>query len=74
MSENLLALDRIFGQKQRATMAYRLQANGTTERMVQALTLATKLYVVLVDLKDWDVYAERLNISDQYDTRCCTRK
>ena len=38
-------INRIVGQKQRATMAYRPQANGTAERMVQTLTNALKMYV-----------------------------
>ena len=40
------AFNNIAGQKQRATMAYRPQANGTAERMVQTLTRAIKMYVV----------------------------
>ncbi|GMF56390.1 unnamed protein product [Phytophthora fragariaefolia] len=32
------SFNKIVGQKQRATMAYRPQANGTAERMVQTLT------------------------------------
>ncbi|KAG2762881.1 hypothetical protein PC129_g8999 [Phytophthora cactorum] len=40
MSGFFRAFNRIVGQKQRATMAYRPQANGTAERMVQSLTRA----------------------------------
>uniref|UniRef100_A0AAV1VK92 Integrase catalytic domain-containing protein n=1 Tax=Peronospora matthiolae TaxID=2874970 RepID=A0AAV1VK92_9STRA len=54
------AFSRIVGQKQRATMAYRPQANGTAERMVQTLTHSLKMYVAEVDQRDWDEYAERL--------------
>ncbi|POM80760.1 Hypothetical protein PHPALM_1364 [Phytophthora palmivora] len=38
-------------------MAYRPQANGTTERMVGTLTRAVKMYVEDVDQRDWDEYA-----------------
>ena len=51
------------GQKQKATMAYRPQANGTAERMVQTLTHALKMYVVEVNQSDWDEYAERLTFA-----------
>ncbi|KAE9212037.1 hypothetical protein PF002_g18361 [Phytophthora fragariae] len=56
---------RRFGASEviRATMAYRPQANGTAERMVQKLTRALKMYVSDVNQKDWDEYAERLTYS-----------
>ncbi|GMF19284.1 unnamed protein product [Phytophthora fragariaefolia] len=38
MSDFFRSFNKIVGQKQRATMAYRPQANGTAERMVQTLT------------------------------------
>ncbi|POM66377.1 LOW QUALITY PROTEIN: Hypothetical protein PHPALM_17772 [Phytophthora palmivora] len=44
-------------------MAYRPQANGTTERMVGTLTRAVKMYVEDIDQRDWDEYAERLNFA-----------
>jgi hypothetical protein len=44
-------------------MAYRPQANGTAERMVQTLTRALKMYVADVNQKDWDEYAERLTFA-----------
>ena len=53
------AFNRIIGQKQRATMAYRPQANETAERMVQTLTRALKMYVSDVNRQDWDEYAAR---------------
>ncbi|GMF33271.1 unnamed protein product [Phytophthora fragariaefolia] len=40
-------------------MAYRPQANGSAERMVQTLTRALKMYVSDVNQQDWDKYAER---------------
>ena len=51
-------LYKIAGLKQRATMAYNPQENGTAERMVQKLTRAIRMYVADVDQKIWDVYAE----------------
>ncbi|KAE8904900.1 hypothetical protein PF003_g10849 [Phytophthora fragariae] len=45
MSDFFRSFNKIVGQKQRATMAYRPQANGTAERMVQTLTRALKMYV-----------------------------
>ncbi|POM62667.1 reverse transcriptase [Phytophthora palmivora] len=44
-------------------MAYRPQANGTTERMVGTLTRAVKMYVEDVDQRDWDEYAERFTFA-----------
>ena len=63
MSDLFRALNNITVRKQRATMAYRPQANGTAERMVQMLALAIKMYVADVDQKDWDEYAERLKFA-----------
>ncbi|OWY93917.1 reverse transcriptase [Phytophthora megakarya] len=44
-------------------MAYRPQANGTAERMVQTATRALKMYVRDLDQKDWDEYSERLTFA-----------
>lgn len=63
MSDFFRAFNRIIGQKQRATMAYRPQANGTAERMVQTVTRALKMYVTDVNQQDWDEYAERLTFA-----------
>ena len=60
MSDFFCAFSRIVGQKQRATMAYRPQENGTAERMVQNLTRAIMMYVSDENHKDWDGYAEQL--------------
>ncbi|GMF48882.1 unnamed protein product [Phytophthora fragariaefolia] len=46
------SFNRILGQRQRATMAYRPQANGTAERMVQTTTRALKMYVQDLDQRD----------------------
>ena len=63
MSGFFRAFDWIAGQRQRATMAYRPQANATAERMVQTLTRSLKIYVTDVNQKDWDEYAERLTFA-----------
>jgi hypothetical protein len=63
MADFFKAFNRIIGQRQKATMAYRPQANGTAERMVQTLTRALKMYVADVNQKDWDEYAERLTFA-----------
>ena len=60
MSDFFRAFNKIAGQKQRATMAYRPQANGTAERLVQTLARSIKMYVADENQKDWDEYAERL--------------
>ena len=60
MSDFFRSFNRIVGQKQRATMAYRPQSNSTAERMVQTLTREIKMYVSDENQKDWDEYAERL--------------
>ena len=52
MSDFFRAFNRMIGQKQRATMAYRPQANGAAERMVQTITRSIKMYVSEVDQKD----------------------
>ena len=63
MSDFFRAFNRIAGQKQRATIAYLPQANGTVERIVQTLTRTLKMYVTDTDQKDWDAYAERLTFA-----------
>ncbi|POM76148.1 Reverse transcriptase [Phytophthora palmivora] len=63
MSDFFRTFNKIVGQSQRATMAYRPQANGTTERMVGTLTRAVKIYVEDIDQRDWDEYAERLTFA-----------
>ncbi|POM71071.1 Reverse transcriptase [Phytophthora palmivora] len=63
MPEFFRSFNKIVGQRQRTTMAYRPQANGTTERMVGTLTRAVKMYVEDIDQRDWDEYAERLTFA-----------
>ena len=57
------AFNWIAEQKQRASMAYPPQANGTAERMVQTLMRALKIYVADTDQKDSDEYAGRLTFA-----------
>ncbi|OWY93734.1 hypothetical protein PHMEG_00036762 [Phytophthora megakarya] len=53
MSDFIRAFNKILGQRLRATMAYRPQANGTAERMVQTATRALKiLKEVIADRAD----------------------
>ena len=42
MSDFFRVFNRMVGQRQQATMAYRPQDNGTAERMVQTLTRSIK--------------------------------
>ncbi|POM68856.1 LOW QUALITY PROTEIN: Reverse transcriptase [Phytophthora palmivora] len=63
MSDFFRAFNKILGQRQRATMAYRPQANGSAERMVQTTTRAIKMYVQDLDQRDWDEYAERITFA-----------
>ena len=63
MSDFFQAFIRIAGQKQRATIAYRSQANGTAERMLQALTRSIKMYVADIDQIDWDEYAKNMTFT-----------
>jgi hypothetical protein len=63
MSDFFRAFNRIVGQRQSPTMAYRPQSNGSAERMVQTVTRSFKMYVADVDQRDWDEYAERLTFA-----------
>ncbi|OWY93973.1 reverse transcriptase, partial [Phytophthora megakarya] len=63
MSDFFKSFNRILGQRQRATMAYRPQANGSAKRMVQTTTRALKMYVEVLDQRDWDEYAERVTFA-----------
>lgn len=60
MSDFFRAFNRITKQSRRTTLAYRPQANGTAERMVQTLTGSMKMCVENEQQWDWDEYAERL--------------
>ncbi|POM58573.1 LOW QUALITY PROTEIN: Reverse transcriptase [Phytophthora palmivora] len=63
MSDFFRAFNKILGQRQRATMGYRPQVNGSAERMVQTIARAIKIYVQDLDQRDWDEYAERITFA-----------
>ncbi|OWZ16156.1 LOW QUALITY PROTEIN: reverse transcriptase [Phytophthora megakarya] len=56
MSDFFKYINKILCQRQRATMVYRPQANGSAEPMVQTTTRG-------LDQRDWDEYAERLTFA-----------
>ncbi|KAE9309316.1 hypothetical protein PR003_g20540 [Phytophthora rubi] len=60
MSEVFTRFRELLGSKQRATLAYRPQANGQQERSVQTVIRSVKAYIAEADQSDWDEHAERL--------------
>ncbi|KAE9083581.1 hypothetical protein PF006_g26662 [Phytophthora fragariae] len=60
MSEVFARFRELLGSKQRATLAYRPQANGQQERSVQTVIRSVKAYIAEADQSDWDEHAERL--------------
>ncbi|KAE8967052.1 hypothetical protein PR001_g28215 [Phytophthora rubi] len=60
MSEVFTRFGELLGSKQRATLAYRPQANGQQERSVQTVIRSVKAYIAEADQSDWDEHAERL--------------
>ncbi|GMF50366.1 unnamed protein product [Phytophthora fragariaefolia] len=69
MADFFKAFSKMMGQRQRATLAYHLQANGAAERMVQTVVRAVKTYIMDIDQRDWDEYAEHLTfaLNTSYD-------
>jgi len=69
MSAVFKEFNSIMNQRQRATLAYRPQANGQQERAVKTVIRSVKLYVEDPDQKDWDYFAEKLMfaINTSYD-------
>ncbi|KAJ8524704.1 hypothetical protein ON010_g16412 [Phytophthora cinnamomi] len=63
MSDFFKAFNKLMGQRQRATLAYRPQANGAAERMMQSIARAIKMYIADIDQRDWNEYAERLTFA-----------
>jgi len=59
-SEVFKCFGDLLGSKQRATLAYRPQANGQQEWSVQTVMRSVRAYVAEVDQSDWDDHAERL--------------
>lgn len=60
MGQVFTEFNRMLGQKQRATLSYRPQANGQQERSVQTVSRAIKAYVTDPEQRDWDTLAESL--------------
>ncbi|KAE9174798.1 hypothetical protein PF002_g28950 [Phytophthora fragariae] len=60
MSEVFTRFRELLGSRQRATLAYRPQANGQQERSVQTVIRSVRAYVAESDQSDWDEHAERL--------------
>jgi ribonuclease HI len=69
MSQVFKAFNQLIGQRSRATLAYRPQANGKTERVVQTVIRAVKRYVQDEEQRDWDDFAERIvfGLNTAYD-------
>ncbi|KAG6579909.1 reverse transcriptase [Phytophthora cinnamomi] len=60
MSEVFTKFREMLGSRQRATLAYRPQANGQQERSVQTVVRAIRAYVSEPDQSDWDDQVEKL--------------
>ena len=60
MGEVFKCFREMMGSQQRATLAYRPQANGQQERSVQAVIRTIKRYVEDPAQQDWDDFAEKL--------------
>ncbi|KAJ8516776.1 hypothetical protein ON010_g18406 [Phytophthora cinnamomi] len=54
MSDFFRAFNALLGQRQRSTLAYRPQANGTAERMVQTISRSLRMFVEDENQQDWD--------------------
>lgn len=73
MSDVFREFRNMMGSKQRATLAYRPQANGQQERSVQTMIWSVRAYVERPDQSDWDDIVEKLTwaINTSFDN---TRK
>jgi hypothetical protein len=63
ISEAFRLFNQMLGQRQRATLSYRPQANGQQERSVQTIVKTVKQYASDSKQKDWDDLAERLMLA-----------
>ena len=63
MSKMFKSFNRLLRQKQRATLAYRPQANGLAERTVQITMAITKMYINDELQRDWDQYLYRFELA-----------
>jgi hypothetical protein len=60
MSEVFVHFARMMGSQQRATLAYRPQANGQQERSVQTVIRSIKRFITEPAQEDWEDLAKRL--------------
>ncbi|GMF51811.1 unnamed protein product [Phytophthora fragariaefolia] len=60
MSDVFTRFRAILGSNQRATLAYRRQANDQQERPVETVVWGIRAYIAEADKSDWDDHAERL--------------
>jgi ribonuclease HI len=60
MSEAFELFNKMIGQRQRATLSYRPQANGQQERSVQTVIKTVKQFASDPAQRDWDEFAEKL--------------
>ena len=60
MSAAFELFNQMIGQRQRATLSYRPQANGQQERSVQTVIKTIKHFASDPAQRDWDDFAERL--------------
>jgi hypothetical protein len=69
MSKVFAAFRQMMGSEQRATLAYRPQANGKQERAVQTVMQTIRAYVADPTQRDWDDLAENLmfSLNTSYD-------
>ena len=69
MSKVFAAFRNMMGSEQRATLAYRPQANGQQERAVQTVMQTIRAYVADPSQRDWDDLAETLmfSLNTSYD-------
>ena len=63
MASVFKAFNRMLGQKQRATLAYRPQANGKQERNVQTVIRSVRCYIEDAEQRDWDEYVHALEFA-----------
>ncbi|KAH9102661.1 hypothetical protein AeMF1_020789 [Aphanomyces euteiches] len=63
MGEIFQSFSKMLGQKSMATFAYRPQANGQTEIIIQTLTRAVRIFSRDPANHDWDDWAERITFS-----------
>jgi hypothetical protein len=63
MSKVFKSFNRMMRQQQRATLAYRPQANGQQERYIQTVVRAIRIYIEDVNQKDWDLYVNKLEFA-----------